>query len=56
MTHLNVFGSDYDTNDGSVVRDLIHVIDLANGHLLTGSLKAIMTSITGNMSWWSANE
>ena len=30
---LNVFGDDYDTHDGTGVRDYIHVIDLANGHL-----------------------
>ncbi|MBR3847989.1 MAG: UDP-glucose 4-epimerase GalE [Oscillospiraceae bacterium] len=30
---LSVFGDDYDTPDGTGVRDYIHVIDLANGHL-----------------------
>ena len=30
---LNVWGSDYDTPDGTGVRDYIHVVDLANGHL-----------------------
>ncbi|MBC7959149.1 MAG: UDP-glucose 4-epimerase GalE [Vallitaleaceae bacterium] len=30
---LNVFGLDYDTVDGSGVRDYIHVVDLALGHL-----------------------
>jgi UDP-glucose 4-epimerase len=30
---LSVFGSDYDTVDGSGVRDYIHVVDLANGHV-----------------------
>ncbi|SKA68841.1 UDP-glucose 4-epimerase GalE [Enterovibrio nigricans] len=30
---LSVFGDDYPTNDGSGVRDYIHVVDLANGHL-----------------------
>lgn len=30
---LSVFGSDYDTIDGSGVRDYIHVVDLAIGHL-----------------------
>lgn len=30
---LGVFGNDYDTHDGTGVRDYIHVVDLANGHL-----------------------
>ena len=30
---LNVFGDDYDTIDGTGVRDYIHVVDLARGHL-----------------------
>ncbi len=29
---LTVFGSDYDTRDGSCIRDYIHVMDLANAH------------------------
>ena len=29
---LSVFGGDYDTHDGTGVRDYIHVVDLANGH------------------------
>jgi len=31
--HLNVFGSDYNTPDGTGVRDYIHVVDLAQGHV-----------------------
>jgi UDP-glucose 4-epimerase len=31
--HLNVFGNDYDTHDGTGVRDYIHVVDLALGHV-----------------------
>ncbi len=31
---LNVFGNDYNTVDGTGVRDYIHVMDLANGHIL----------------------
>jgi UDP-glucose 4-epimerase len=30
---LNIFGNDYNTNDGTCERDFIHVVDLANGHL-----------------------
>jgi len=31
--HLNVYGNDYDTADGTGVRDYIHVVDLALGHV-----------------------
>ena len=31
--HLRVFGGDYDTHDGTGVRDYIHVMDLAEGHV-----------------------
>ncbi|MDC7242525.1 MAG: UDP-glucose 4-epimerase GalE [Sphaerochaetaceae bacterium] len=31
--HLNVFGNDYDTHDGTGVRDYIHVVDLAQAHV-----------------------
>ena len=31
--YLNIFGADYDTHDGTGVRDYIHVVDLANAHL-----------------------
>lgn len=30
---LRIFGGDYDTPDGTCVRDYIHVVDLAKGHL-----------------------
>ena len=33
LDHLNVFGDDYDTPDGTGVRDYIHVVDLARGHV-----------------------
>lgn len=32
-SHLNVFGDDYPTADGTGVRDYIHVVDLVRGHL-----------------------
>ena len=33
-THVQIFGQDYPTPDGTCIRDFIHVRDLANGHLL----------------------
>lgn len=33
LDHLNIFGDDYDTKDGTGVRDYIHVVDLAKGHI-----------------------
>ena len=33
LERLNVFGNDYPTRDGTGVRDYIHVVDLAKGHL-----------------------
>lgn len=32
LPHLNVFGDDYDTKDGTGERDYIHVMDLVDGH------------------------
>jgi len=32
--HVNIFGSDYPTSDGTCVRDYIHISDLAHAHLL----------------------
>ena len=33
LPYLNVFGNDYNTHDGTGVRDYIHVVDLAKGHI-----------------------
>jgi len=33
LKEVNVFGNDYDTPDGTGVRDYIHVMDLADGHV-----------------------
>ena len=44
---LQVFGDDYDTPDGTGVRDYIHVEDLAQGHVL--SLAALLDSGAGHV-------
>lgn len=33
LDRLNIYGNDYDTHDGTGVRDYIHVVDLARGHV-----------------------
>ena len=33
LPYLNIFGNDYPTKDGTCVRDYIHVVDLAQGHV-----------------------
>ncbi|MEE6484411.1 hypothetical protein FKM82_013860 [Ascaphus truei] len=40
--YLNVFGNDYNTPDGTGVRDYIHIVDLAKGHI--AALKKLETS------------
>jgi len=35
LPHLNIFGDDYETKDGTGERDYIHVMDIAEGHLAT---------------------
>lgn len=42
LPYLNVFGDDYDTPDGTGVRDYIHVCDLAEGHV--AALKKLETN------------
>ncbi|MEY3611724.1 MAG: UDP-glucose 4-epimerase [Pseudomonadota bacterium] len=47
---LSIFGRDYPTPDGTGVRDYIHVVDLAQGHLAAlHYLQARQTSITVNL-------
>jgi len=38
---LNIFGNDYNTNDGTCLRDFIHVMDLADGH------KCVLENLNG---------
>ena len=42
LKKLNIFGNDYPTPDGTCIRDFIHVVDLAQGHL--AALKKLETS------------
>ncbi|HET7268106.1 MAG TPA: UDP-glucose 4-epimerase GalE [Oleiagrimonas sp.] len=50
LPELHVFGDDYDTADGTGVRDYIHVMDLAQGHLaVLGALEERAELITANL-------
>ena len=46
MDRIRIFGADYDTPDGTCVRDYIHVNDLSQAHLL--ALKALMNGAQSN--------
>lgn len=43
--HVNVYGNDYATHDGTGVRDYIHVVDLANAHLKALDRAAMVTGV-----------
>ena len=43
--HLSIFGDDYDTPDGTGVRDYIHVVDLARAHLAALDLTTRETGV-----------
>lgn len=45
LDYLNVYGNDYDTIDGTGMRDYIHVVDLADGHIK--ALEYILTNKIG---------
>ncbi|MGZ0219250.1 MAG: UDP-glucose 4-epimerase GalE, partial [Acidimicrobiales bacterium] len=45
LAKVMVFGGDYDTADGTAVRDYIHVVDLAEGHV--AALDALAGEISG---------
>lgn len=47
---LNIYGSDYDTKDGTGVRDYIHVVDLVDGHLKAlNALRSVSDFIIANL-------
>jgi len=54
---LSVFGGDYDTHDGTGVRDYIHVVDLAQGHVNAlrkiSQLKEVLTVNLGTGNGYS---
>ncbi|MCL6477813.1 MAG: UDP-glucose 4-epimerase GalE [Peptococcaceae bacterium] len=44
---LSIFGTDYPTSDGTCIRDYVHVIDLANAHILV--LRALDRGLPGKI-------
>ncbi|MDR0519929.1 MAG: UDP-glucose 4-epimerase GalE [Clostridiales Family XIII bacterium] len=49
LPEVRIFGDDYDTPDGTGVRDYIHVMDLAEGHLL--AMEYCGEGMTGAFAW-----
>lgn len=47
--HVNIFGNDYDTPDGTCIRDYIHIVDLGRAHILalTGNTRGPFNLGTG---------
>ena len=45
--HISIFGDDYDTKDGTCIRDYIHVTDLAQAHIL--AVKYLMAGNESNI-------
>jgi len=60
LPYLKIYGNDYDTPDGTGMRDYIHVEDLANGHLLAleylETNKGLLTVNLGNEKPYSVLE
>ena len=53
-TFVTIFGDDYDTVDGTGVRDYIHVMDLASGHV--AALKKLLNDhLFYRVSWHLAS-
>lgn len=54
LPHITVFGRDYDTPDGTCIRDYVHVMDLAQAHgqalqyLMAGGASAVFNLGNGN--------
>lgn len=48
-SHLEIFGDDYPTHDGTCVRDYIHVSDLAEAHVLAISALDVHSGLTLNL-------
>lgn len=47
--HIDVFGTDYDTPDGTCIRDYIHVLDLADAHIRALERLHTLSSVVYNL-------
>lgn len=50
---LNVFGNDYDSHDGTPIRDYIHVVDLARGHIAALAYLQTLDKASGLYREWN---
>ena len=49
-SHLNIYGNDYDTKDGTCIRDYVHVLDLAEAHIKALDFLDVNQNMTFNLS------
>jgi UDP-glucose 4-epimerase len=54
--HVNIFGDDYDTPDGTCIRDYIHILDLGRAHILALTGKATGPFNLGTGTGFSVRE
>ncbi len=54
--HIKIFGDDYNTPDGTCIRDYIHIVDLAQAHILAVTSDKTGAFNLGNGSGYSVKE
>lgn len=53
--YIEIYGDDYDTPDGTGIRDYIHVVDLAKWHLAAAKYLEKNTSVYENINLWTGS-
>ncbi len=48
--HINIYGNDYDTQDGTCIRDYVHVLDLAEAHIKALDFLNVNQNMAFNLS------
>ncbi|MBI1884055.1 MAG: UDP-glucose 4-epimerase GalE [Chlamydiae bacterium] len=56
LPHVEIYGNDYPTPDGTCVRDYIHILDIAQAHILTLKLEQTTAFNLGNGHGYSVKE